>query len=44
MKGVPMQVIQKILGYSSIQVTERYSHLQPDVMAQAMEKAFGDDA
>lgn len=44
MKGVPMQIIQKILGHSSIQVTERYSHLQPDVMAQAMEKAFGDDA
>lgn len=41
MKGVPMRVIQAILGHSSVSVTERYSHLQPEVMGAAMEEAFG---
>jgi integrase len=39
--GVPLRVIQAILGHSSIDVTEIYSHLQPDVMGEAMEEAFG---
>lgn len=39
--GVPLRVVQAILGHSSINVTEIYSHLQPDVMGDAMEKAFG---
>lgn len=39
--GVPLRVIQEILGHSTIDVTEIYSHLQPDVMGQAMEDAFG---
>lgn len=38
--GVSLRVIQKILGHSTINVTEIYSHLQPDVMGEAMEKAF----
>lgn len=42
MRGVPMRVIQAILGHSSVSVTERYSHLQPEVMGAAMEEAFGD--
>lgn len=42
MHGISMRVIQKILGHSSVQVTQRYSHLSPDVMGDAMEKAFGD--
>lgn len=38
--GVPLRVIQEILGHSSASVTEIYSHLQPDVMGDAMEEAF----
>lgn len=41
MKGVPMRVIQGILGHSSVQVTERYSHLQPEVMQKAIQETFG---
>jgi site-specific recombinase XerD len=41
MKGVPMRVIQGLLGHSSQNVTERYSHLQPEVMEKAMEETFG---
>jgi integrase len=41
MKGVPMRVIQAILGHSSISVTERYSHLAPDTLDAAMKEAFG---
>jgi integrase len=40
--GIPLRVIQEILGHSSASVTEIYSHLQPDVMGDAMEEAFGD--
>jgi len=38
--GVPLRVIQEILGHSTVNVTEIYSHLQPDVMGDAMEQAF----
>jgi integrase len=41
MKGIPMRVIQSILGHSTIQVTERYSHLSPDMLGKAMDAAFG---
>ena len=41
MKGVPMRVIQGILGHSSQNVTERYSPLHPEVMEKAMEETFG---
>jgi integrase len=41
MKGVPMRVIQAILGHSSISATERYSHLAPDTLDAAMKEAFG---
>ena len=34
-------IVQRILGHSSIQVTEQYAHLAPDVMKAAMEKTFG---
>lgn len=30
MRGIPMRVIQKFMGHSSIVQTERYSHLAPD--------------
>jgi integrase len=41
MHGVPLRVISEILGHSSTQVTEMYSHLSPDVMDRAMEETFG---
>lgn len=40
MKGVPMRIIQAILGHSSISVTERYSHLAPETLDQAMQQTF----
>jgi integrase len=42
MKGVPIRVIQAILGHSSVNVTERYSHLAPETLDAAMEETFGD--
>lgn len=41
MKGVPMRVIQSILGHSSVNVTERYSRLAPETLTAAMEETFG---
>jgi site-specific recombinase XerD len=41
MKGVPMRVIQAIMGHSSVSVTERYSHLAPETLDSAMEETFG---
>ena len=41
MQGVPMRVIQGILGHSTVNMTQRYSHLAPEVMEQAMEETFG---
>ncbi len=37
-----MQVISEILGHSNTQVTEIYSHLQPEVMERSMDETFGD--
>lgn len=39
-RGVSLPIVQKILGHSTIAVTERYSHLAPDVLDKAMEQAF----
>jgi site-specific recombinase XerD len=39
--GGRLRIIQAILGHSSVNVTERYSHLQPEVMEKAMEETFG---
>jgi integrase len=41
MKGVPMQIIKEVLGHSSVNVTEIYSHLAPEALDAAMEEAFG---
>jgi site-specific recombinase XerD len=39
--GVPMRVVQEVLGHSTIQVTQRYSHVSPDMLGKAMDAAFG---
>lgn len=36
-----MQVVQAILGYSSVNVTEIYAHLQPEVMTKAVHETWG---
>jgi integrase len=41
MRGVPLRIIQEILGHASVSQTEIYSHLQPEVMHRAMEETFG---
>lgn len=41
MDGVPMRVIQAILGHASIQTTEIYSHLAPETLDAAMDETFG---
>ena len=41
MQGVPLSVVQATLGHSSTQVTEKYSHLAPDVLVAAMQSTFG---
>lgn len=41
MRGVPMRIVQLILGHGSIRETERYSHLAPEVMHHAMQEALG---
>ncbi len=42
MNGVPLRVVQEILGHSSVSVTERYSHLAPGAMRVAMESTFAE--
>lgn len=35
MQGISLYLVQKVLGHSTIQVTERYSHLAPDQLPLA---------
>lgn len=35
MQGINIYLVQKVLGHSTIQVTERYSHLAPDQLPLA---------
>jgi integrase len=37
MAGVPLYTVQRIMRHKSIAMTERYAHLTPDYMADAME-------
>jgi site-specific recombinase XerD len=30
--GVPLRVVQELLGHASVQTTERYSHLAPSAI------------
>lgn len=34
-KGVPLEIIAKVLGHKSFVTTRRYAHLYPDVISQA---------
>jgi len=36
MRGVPLKVIQELLGHSSIVTTMRYAHLAPHVAREAV--------
>jgi integrase len=38
MKGVPQRSIQELLGHGSGRMTERYSHLSPSHMHDAVKK------
>ena len=44
MKGVPLRIIAEILGHSSTEVAEMYSHLQPESLERAMNETFGHGA
>lgn len=35
MQGISLYLVQKVLGHSTVQVTERYSHLAPDQLKMA---------
>ncbi len=39
--GADLYTISKILGHTSVQVTQRYSHMQTDAQRKALERAFG---
>ncbi|WP_300461297.1 site-specific integrase [Desulfobacula sp.] len=46
MQGISLYLVQKVLGHSTIQVTERYSHLAPDQLqlaAGAINKAVAEN-
>lgn len=43
MSGRPLRELQKILGHSSIAVTERYAHLAPDYWAPGVHSALAVD-
>ncbi len=36
MQGVPLMVVQELLGHSSIKTTERYAHLAPSIHIDAV--------
>ena len=36
MRGVPLSVVQKLMGHSSIVVTQRYAHLMPEMTRSAV--------
>lgn len=47
MAGVNIYTLQKIMGHSSISMTERYSHLAPDTFKAAceiLEQAIAEDS
>ena len=40
-RGVALPIVQVVLGHSSINVTQRYAHLAPDVVEAAIKSAMG---
>jgi site-specific recombinase XerD len=36
MRGVPLKVIQELMGHVTIEMTERYAHLSPDTRREAV--------
>jgi site-specific recombinase XerD len=40
MNGVHLRTVQKLLGHKSIKTTERYAHLAPDYMRDAVERLY----
>lgn len=40
-RGVPLAMVQAILGHSDIQITQKYAHHAPDALKEAMQKALG---
>lgn len=43
MNGVPLRVIQALLGHQSITTTEMYSHLMPEMISAAIDATFGNE-
>ena len=41
MEGVSLPIVANLLGHSTTQVTERYSHLLPDSVANPMQRVLG---
>ena len=37
MKGVPIRVVQQLLGHSTVAMTERYAHLAPEIAREAVD-------
>lgn len=40
-RGVSLAMVQAILGHSDIQITQKYAHLAPDELKEAMQEALG---
>ncbi len=38
MAGVPLNTVRDLLGHASIEMTMKYAHLAPEILAQAVEK------
>lgn len=36
MRGVPLKVIQELMGHATIDMSERYAHLSPDTRRHAV--------
>jgi hypothetical protein len=43
MKGIPLKVVQELLGHATIQATERDSHLAPSATAEAVRALLSDE-